>query len=97
MCDAFALAALMNSDVISSWLSILAEPARGGYRRYMGWTIALMPIPADWNRACALLAPLGELACNGSPPDPADLRAAAVTAFGIDEAFVEPLIEWITG
>ena len=97
MCDAFALAALMNSDVISSWLSILAEPARGGYRRYMGWTIALMPIPADWNRACALLAPLGELAYNGAPPDPADLRAAAVTAFGIDEACVEPLIEWITG
>ena len=92
--DAFALAAIMNSDAASAWLSILAEPARGGYRRYMGWTIALMPLPRDWNTALEILAPIGEAAFEGEPPSAPDLRAAVLSAFGIDEAAITPLLEW---
>ena len=92
--DAFALAAIMNSDVASAWLSILAEPARGGYRRYMAWTIALMPMPRDWNRALDILAPIGEMAFEGKPPSSRALRAAVLSAFGIDEAAITPLLEW---
>ena len=43
--DAFALAALLNGPLARAWLDALAEPARGGYRRYLGWTMSLLPIP----------------------------------------------------
>jgi len=55
-CDAWALATLLNSPVAAAWLNALAEPARGGYRRYMSWTVAQLPIPDDWARARLVLA-----------------------------------------
>lgn len=54
--DAWALTALLNSRLASAWLNALAEPARGGYRRYLGWTVGLLPIPSDWQRAREILA-----------------------------------------
>ncbi len=60
--DAHAIAVLLNSMVAAAWLNALAEPARGGYRRYLGWTVALLPLPHDWERARTLLAPLGRRA-----------------------------------
>jgi hypothetical protein len=92
--DAFALAALMNSDVISAWLSVIAEPARGGYQRYMGWTIALMPFPGERGAECGELAEIGESAFHGAPADAADLSAAVSRAFGVAEAQVQGLIAW---
>ena len=58
--DAHALATLLNSSLVAAWLNSIAEPARGGYRRYLGWTLSLLPVPVDWIRARNLLAPLGE-------------------------------------
>ncbi|MEO6443545.1 MAG: DNA methyltransferase, partial [Gemmatimonadaceae bacterium] len=57
--DAAALAALLNSPLAAGWLDAVAEPARGGFRRYLGWTVARLPIPADWARARGILSPLG--------------------------------------
>ena len=91
---AFALAAIMNSDVMSAWLSILAEPARGGYMRFMGWTIALMPLPRRWERAIDILAPVGEAAFSGQAPCSTVLREEVLRAFDIDVAAVAPLLEW---
>jgi hypothetical protein len=54
--DAPALAALLASPVADAWCAALAEPARGGYRRHLAWTVALLPVPQDWMRARALLA-----------------------------------------
>ena len=56
--DALAFAALLNAAPVGAWLATIAEPARGGYRRYLAWTIARLPVPADWPRARAILAPI---------------------------------------
>ena len=92
--DAHALAALLNSALAAAWLHVLAEPARGGYHRYLGWTMALLPLPRDWPRALALLAPLGERAMAGAAPDPCELLDAATRAYHLRAADVAPLIAW---
>ena len=92
--DAHALAALLNSPVAASWLNVLAEPARGGYRRYLGWTMSLLPLPKDWDYARAQLAPLGQRAMSGDVPTDAELLAAAVDSYRLMLDTIEPLLSW---
>ncbi len=92
--DALALVALLNSPLVSSWLSLIAEPARGGYHRYLGWTMALLPMPGDWPRARQLLAPLGREAVAGTPPSVHELLERAIAAFRVRRVDVAPLVEW---
>ncbi|HET7631691.1 MAG TPA: DNA methyltransferase [Gemmatimonadaceae bacterium] len=56
--DALTLAAILNSPIAAAWLHVVAEPARGGFHRYLGWTMARLPMPADWARARGILAPM---------------------------------------
>lgn len=93
--DAHALAAVLNSPVAAAWLNALAEPARGGYHRYLGWTVALLPLPRDWERARTLLAPLGMRARAGRPPDDDELLRAVARAYHVRAADLEPLLAWI--
>lgn len=95
--DAHALAALLNSGVMTAWLAALAEPARGGYRRYLGWTCARLPVPLDWARARDALAPIGREAAEGRPPDAAVLDAAVTAAYGLSADDLAPLIRWHSG
>lgn len=95
--DALALTALLNAPIVAAWLSILAEPARGGYHRYLGWTLAALPIPVEWNRARDVLAPIATAAMSGSPPAPEALDEATLSAFGISRGDVAPLVEWAAG
>jgi len=95
-CDAHALAALLNTPLARAWLNAAAEPARGGYRRYLGWTMSLLPVPTNWPRARAILARLSEHACSGSPPSDLDLLDAAVDAFEISRGVVAPLVAWMS-
>ena len=92
--DAATLVALLNSPLVAAWLDALAEPARGGYRRYLAWTIACVPVPQDWQRARDVLAPLGARAVAGEPPGDAELLAAAGDAYGLGPRVVAPLVEW---
>ena len=92
--DAHALAALLNSPLAAAWLGTIAEPARGGYRRYLGWTCARLPVPREWARARALLAPLGRAGRDGAPPDDGTLLRAACDAYGLPASVVTPLLEW---
>ena len=92
--DAYALTALLNSSLAAAWLHVLAEPARGGYHRYLGWTMALLPLPGDWPRARALLAPLAIRAMSGDVPAPCELLNAATHAYKLRDADVAPLIAW---
>jgi hypothetical protein len=92
--DAHALAAVLNSALAAAWLGTLAEPARGGYRRYLGWTMSLLPLPVDWAQARTLLAPMGERAAAGDPPADAELLDAVMRAFGIRRAAVSALLDW---
>ena len=93
--DALALTALLNSPVAASWLNAIAEPARGGFHRYLAWTIAMLPVPSDWSAARAILAPLARDALAGSPPDTQRLVESVARAYGLSEARVAPLIAWM--
>jgi hypothetical protein len=92
--DALALAALLNSPLAAAWLNAIAEPARGGWHRYLAWTIALLPLPRDWPHARDLLAPLAERALLGDIPADPELLAAACRAYRVRSADVLPLIAW---
>ena len=93
--DAHALATLLNGPLVSAWLNTLAEPARGGYRRYLGWTMALLPLPKEWLRARELLAALGERAVLGDVPPQDEILAATLSAYGLCLRDVEPLLSWM--
>jgi len=92
--DALALTALLNSSLAAAWLHVLAEPARGGYHRYLGWTMALLPLPRDWADARELLAPLATRALCGDVPDTCELLDAATRAYRLRASDVAPLIAW---
>jgi hypothetical protein len=92
--DAHGLAALLNGPLAAAWLNVVAEPARGGYRRYLGWTVSLLPIPRDWARVRAALAPLSERATGGAKVSRAELCEAAATAYGVSLASLAPLLAW---
>jgi len=92
--DAQGLAALLNSSLVSAWLNVVAEPARGGYRRYLGWTMSLLPLPSDWEGARGRLAPLGARAMSGDVPFDEELLAGALDAYRVKLADVQPLLSW---
>jgi hypothetical protein len=93
--DAMALAALLNGPIARAWLDALAEPARGGYRRYLGWTLALLPIPSDWARARDILAPIARASIGGKPASDEELMRAALAAYGIASRDAAPLVAWM--
>ena len=90
--DARALATLLNGPLVAAWLDVIAEPARGGYRRYLGWTMALLPIPGHWEAARESLASLSGASAAGASD--AELLSAALTAYGLTRAEAEPLLQW---
>ena len=94
LADAHTLATLLNSPVVAAWLNALAEPARGGYRRYLGWTVALMPLPIDWPRARRILAPFAERATRGEMPGADELLDATLRAYRLLETDIEALLLW---
>jgi hypothetical protein len=92
--DALAIAALLNSPLAAAWLGAIAEPARGGWHRYLAWTVALLPLPHDWPRARALLAPLAERAILDEAPSTLALLDAVCGAYRLKAAEVAPLLAW---
>jgi hypothetical protein len=92
--DAAAIAALLNSPLAAAWLGVIAEPARGGYKRFLAWTVSLLPLPRDWPRARRLLAPLADRAIEHDDVSADELLAAAVTAFRVRRADIDPLLAW---
>lgn len=95
--DAYALATILNSSLAAAWLNVLAEPARGGYRRYFGWTMARLPVPRDWQSAAGPLSAIG-MRCTAGEVLPADaLDALVLAAYGIADADVAALVGWKGG
>ena len=92
--DAAALAALLNSPLAAAWLGAIAEPARGGYKRFLAWTVSLLPLPRDWPRARAILAPLADRAIEHDDVDAGALLDAAVRAYRLRRADLDPLLAW---
>jgi hypothetical protein len=97
--DAFALAAVLNSPIAEAWLAALAEPARGGYKRYLGWTMSLLPLPADWQRARAALAPIADKALRDGE-SLAQLRdellSETLDVYRLRHTDVAPLLTWFS-
>jgi hypothetical protein len=91
--DALALLALLNAPLTSAFLALVAEPARGGFLRFLGFTTTTLPLP-DWDRARQLLAPLAARARRGDPPDARTLHHATLAAYGLRHATVAPLLAW---
>ncbi|MEM1349346.1 MAG: hypothetical protein AAGI01_12365, partial [Myxococcota bacterium] len=61
-----ALVALCHSAPARAYVRVLAERARGGWRRHFAWVLAMLPIPSPW------------LAWwHGEAPEPAGLLDAA--------------------
>ena len=92
--DALTLTALINSPIAAAWLNCLAEPARGGYHRYLGWTMSILPLPIDWSRAIELLVPIASRAVDGSPPGMDELQAVVLDAYRLSNDDVGPLLKW---
>ena len=97
--DAYALHALLSSTIANAWLGVLAEPARGGFRRFLGWTVAAMPVPHDWARTVRLLRPYGAALASAAPDTPshvslAALDAAVLQAFQLPPLLISPLLDW---
>lgn len=91
---AWALAALLNSELAGAWLNAVAEPARGGYHRYFAWTMAALPIPLNQQAFRDALAPLGRAAGRGKQLSQHELLDAALTAYRLRHRDVAPLLEW---
>ena len=89
-----------STPFLSIPLGALAEPARGGYRRFLGWTMALLPLPQDWLRARSILAPIASAAMRGSCAN-GELRDAlldgALAAYGVSHEEISPLLTWLSG
>jgi hypothetical protein len=97
--DALALTAILNSSLAEAWLAALAEPARGGYRRFLGWTMALFPLPLDWNRARAALAPIAHRAMLGEDQMALrdELLHESLAAYRVRHDDMAPLLTWFAG
>jgi hypothetical protein len=94
--DAFALATLLNSSLTAAWLAAIAEPARGGYRRFLAWTVARLPVPDNWDRARDILSPLGERGFTGHPPSRFEVLEAVLDAYRVRLRSVAPLLGWMS-
>jgi len=76
--DAAALAALFNTRWLTALARLVADPARGGFRRFNARVVAGLPIPPLESPAWA------ELARRGAAAEPADDLVA--DAFNLDDA-----------
>jgi hypothetical protein len=94
MLDAAALVTLINSPLTAAWLSMIAEPAQGGYYRYMGWTMAMLPIPRNWRTARVPLARLYAKAMKGKTPPASEVFAKSLAAYRLSEEAVHDLMVW---
>ncbi|WP_411279132.1 Eco57I restriction-modification methylase domain-containing protein [Gemmatimonas sp.] len=94
--DAYALDALLNSTIAAAWLDVLAEPARGGFRRFLGWTVAALPVPHDWLRARTLLAPVGQRLAKHEHVPINEHDLAVADAYDVPLRQLTPLLDWYT-
>ena len=92
--DALAMTTLLNSPPVAAWLNVIAEPARGAWKRYLAWTVSLLPLPRDWPRARIALAHVAERALLGDLPSDDELTRLACAAYGVTVLDVEPLLQW---
>ena len=92
--DALALHTLLESPLVAAWLNAIAEPARGGFRRFLGWTVAVLPLPPDWINARTALADISRYTASGNTLSTDDHISATADAYGVSVASMQPLLDW---
>jgi hypothetical protein len=92
--DAFALNALLTSPLTAAWLDAIAEPARGGWRRFLGWTVAALPVPHDWTNARTHLAELGRRQTAGIAISSEEHTEITAEAYNLPLSSLTPLLDW---
>lgn len=93
--DAYALNTILTSPIAQAWMDAIAEPARGGWRRYLGWTVAALPIPGEWNSVREALADFSRTTNgNRALPSADDHTRITAAAYGIPVSELEPLLHW---
>jgi hypothetical protein len=88
--DARAFACLLAAPPLIAWLGALAEPARGGFRRHLAWTVALLPVPHAW-------AAVRDRLADALDASPAARTVAVASAYGIPAHSLAPLLAWDAG
>ena len=73
---------------------MIAEPARGGWKRYLAWTVSLLPLPRDWAHSRVALARVAERALLGDIPGDDELIRLGCEAYGVAVLDVAPLLRW---
>jgi hypothetical protein len=85
--DAHLLAAVLNSTVARAYLRAIAERASGGYFRFLGWTVALLPFPERPDAAvvtqCAQVSREAHAAAGLAGDGQDRLDAAVATLYGL--------------
>lgn len=79
---ALAAAAVLNSSWASALGLLLADEARGGYRRYNATVVGAIPLPLA-GRGCDVLVDLARNAHHGDHVSPAQLDAAVAEALDL--------------
>ncbi|MEO7520892.1 MAG: N-6 DNA methylase [Gemmatimonas sp.] len=92
--DAWALHALLASPLTAAWLDTLAEPARGGFRRYLGWTVSTLPVPENWASARNALADIGRCSARGVLVSDDVVNCVTADAYGVEMGGVQALLDW---
>jgi hypothetical protein len=94
--DAHLLAAVLNSTVARTYLRAIAERASGGYFRFLGWTVALLPFPERPDAAVAArCVEIGRRAHEAGGLDAADktaLDAAVASLYGLASPELDALM-----
>jgi hypothetical protein len=92
--DAYALCAVLNSPLAAAWLNCIAEPARGGWYRYLAWTVSLLPLPLQWAHVRNDLARITSDALLGQVPSDHELLNRVSRAYGFVINELEMLLQW---
>jgi len=101
----YALAAILNSTPVRSFITSFAERARGRYFRHISWTVGLVPLPksiAEGNVKDPVVENLIEFSknmhkCKGEDPTLAyELDKAVAKLYGLSEDDLNQLREYLS-
>lgn len=103
--DALLLSAYLNSLPLRTYARAIAERAKDAHFRFFAWTIAMLPLPADWrhNEHTGSLLGLAERAHDDGmlrPDDAQELDDTVARCYGLGPARVAALAAfdtWLRG
>jgi hypothetical protein len=102
---ALVLSAFLNSLPVRTFARAIAERAKDARFRFFAWTVGILPLPHDWDRAAATDR-LGEIAATAhadghiTPAAQTELDALVQTAYRLSDRDLRGLLDydrWLRG